>query len=183
MGSTLLSADDSAGETLPVSEWLREPGLPDSRHEPVSAALDAVAETAAGWARGERPVAGLGTEGWTTQHWLRFLRSIPEGIGPGRMAELDRAFGFTRSGNAEILCEWLKMSVRDGYRDADDALSEFLVKVGRRKFLKPLYEELAKTSEGKERAREIYAAARPGYHPMATATIDAVLEIGSPPLE
>ena len=48
--------------------------------------------------------------------------------------------------------------------------------MGRRKFLKPLYQELAKTPEGRARALEIYAIARPRYHAVATRTIDAILE-------
>ena len=48
--------------------------------------------------------------------------------------------------------------------------------MGRRKFLRPLYQEMAKTPEGLEWARRIYAQARPTYHPVAVNTIDQVLE-------
>ena len=50
--------------------------------------------------------------------------------------------------------------------------------MGRRKFLKPIYTELMKTPEGQERARRIYAKARPGYHPIAQTTIDGI--VGEP---
>jgi hypothetical protein len=92
------------------------------------------------------------------------------------MAELDNAFRLTRSGNSEVLETWLEMAVHNHYRAADARLEEFLVSVGRRKYIKPLYEELAKTPEGKERARAIYAKARPGYHPIAAASVDAILK-------
>ena len=68
------------------------------------------------------------------------------------------------------------MAIRNHYRAADQRLEEFLISVGRRKYVKPLYEELAKTPEGKERARAIYAKARPGYHPITSATVDAILK-------
>ena len=45
----------------------------------------------------------------------------------------------------------------------------------RAKYLKPLYQELAKTPEGLARARTIYAKARPGYHPIAQMTVDQLL--------
>ncbi len=61
------------------------------------------------------------------------------------------------------------------YRGSDAALEDFLTRQGRRKFLVPLYRELAKTPEGTERARQIYAVARPGYHPVATLTLDSTL--------
>ena len=77
--------------------------------------------------------------------------------------------------NSEILCQWLELSIRSGYPVADASLEKFLTSVGRRKFLKPLYEALAETPEGKEKARRIYAKARPGYHSVATGTIDEML--------
>ena len=93
-----------------------------------------------------------------------------------RMAELDRAFHLTRSGNSEIEFQWLLMSIRNRYEPAYPRLEEFLTTIGRRKFIKPLYEELAKTPEGKERALAIYRRARPTYHPIAVTSIDEVLK-------
>ena len=72
------------------------------------------------------------------------------------------------------------MAVEANYTPAFGKLEEFLCAVGRRKFLKPLYSELMKTPEGHERARRIYAKARPGYHPIAQATMDSI--VGAPPL-
>lgn len=67
------------------------------------------------------------------------------------------------------------MTVRNSYTPAYPELERFLTTVGRRKFIKPLYEELAKTPEGRARAEAIYEKARPGYHPIAVATIDGIL--------
>ena len=84
------------------------------------------------------------------------------------MRQLDETFRLTRSGNAEIVHQWLLMAIRSQYTAAYPRLEEFLTTVGRRKFLRPLYTELAKTPEGRERALAIYKKARPGYHPIAT---------------
>jgi leukotriene-A4 hydrolase len=91
------------------------------------------------------------------------------------MADLDRAFRFTDSGNAEILFEWLTMTIRNGYQPAYPRLERFLKEVGRRKYIRPLYQELAKTPAGKERARAIFKTARATYHPIAAMSIDEVL--------
>ncbi len=72
--------------------------------------------------------------------------------------------------------DWLLMSIRSGYQPAYPKLDRFLIEVGRRKYIKPLYQELAKTPEGKEHAKAVYAKARPGYHPIAVATIDDLLK-------
>jgi hypothetical protein len=91
------------------------------------------------------------------------------------MRELDAAFGLTASGNNEVAFQWLLMSIRSGYAAADARLGNFLVSIGRRKYIKPLYEELAKTPAGRERAVSIYRQAREGYHPIARTTIDGIL--------
>jgi len=54
-------------------------------------------------------------------------------------------------------------------------LEAFLMQVGRRKFLKPLYAELARTPAGKQRALALYHRARSRYHAVSTATLDELL--------
>ena len=55
------------------------------------------------------------------------------------------------------------------------ALEKFLTRIGRRKFLEPLYKSMASTEEGLEKAKEIYAKARGNYHYISFETIDKVL--------
>jgi leukotriene-A4 hydrolase len=145
---------------VPVEEWIYRPGIPAGAAEPHS---DAFARIEAGWP-GD-------TSRWSTQEWLHFLRKQEN----PDMARLDGDFRLTESGNAEILHQWLLMSVKNHYAPALPRVEEFLCSVGRRKFLKPLYGELMKTPEGAERARRIYARARAGYHPIAQATIDSIV--------
>jgi hypothetical protein len=123
---------------------------------------------------GARPKS-LRTKGWVTQQWQHFIRTLPDSVTLDRLKQLDKVHGFTRSGNSEILAEWLVVAIRRDYRDADERLAEFLLTCGRRKFLKPLYAELAKTKDGLARARQIYEEARPRYHAVATSTIDKIL--------
>jgi aminopeptidase N len=164
---------------LRIDEWLYAPGLPANLPEVRAVRFERVDAQLAAW-RGGAPaaaldVAGRDGEGWTTHEWLRFIRNLPGDATPERLADLDAAFRFTASGNAEILTAWLERAVATGYRPADPALERFLVGVGRRKFLVPLYTALAKTPDGKARAQEIYAQARPGYHPVTRGTVDGIL--------
>jgi aminopeptidase N len=146
---------------VPLDDWIYRPGIPEGADEPRSDAFTAIED---GWPSD--------TSGWSTHEWLHFLRAQEE----PDMARLDREFRLTDSGNSEILAQWLLMSVRAGYQPAFHRLEQFLTTVGRRKFLKPLYSELMKTPEGRERARRIYVAARPGYHPIAQNTIDGIVQ-------
>ena len=181
----LLDQDPALAARVPVDEWINKPGLPASAPKPTSPAFGRVEEQAKLWLDGKITAAKIPTAKWTTQEWLHFLRFVseprPVGVAGGpssaaRMAELDNAFHLTRSGNSEIAFQWLLMSIRNRYEPAYPPLDEFLTTIGRRKFIKPLYEELAKTPEGRERALAIYRRARPTYHPIAVATIDDVLK-------
>ncbi len=114
---------------------------------------------------------------WTTQERLAFLRRLPSPLPSDRMEQLDAAFGLGSTGNNEVAFQWLLMAIRSGYRAADARLEEFLVSIGRRKYIKPLYEELAKSGpEGRERSLAIYRKARPGYHPISVDSVDRILD-------
>jgi leukotriene-A4 hydrolase len=146
--------------SVPLDEWIYRPGIPAGAYEPRS---DMFERIGAEWPKD--------TSRWSTHEWLHFLRTREQ----PDLEKLDREFHLTESGNSEILAQWLEMSVAAGYRPAMPKLEQFLGSVGRRKFLKPLYTALMKTSEGRERARRIYAKARPGYHPIAQTTLDAIV--------
>ena len=58
------------------------------------------------------------------------------------------------------------------------AIEQFLISIGRRYLLRPVYMKLAETPEGLEFARRVYAKARPGYHSLTTTQIDELLGWG-----
>jgi leukotriene A-4 hydrolase/aminopeptidase len=191
----LLDKDPALATRVPVDEWIQKPGLPVSAPQPASPAFGRVEEQGKHWLRREIPVTQIPVAKWTTQERLHFLKFIqgalePPPGGPDEasatdlsqterirlMGELDRTFNLTRSGNSEIAFQWLMMSIRNQYEPAYPQLEEFLLSVGRRKFIRPLYQELARTPEGRERALAIYRRARPTYHPIAVTSIDQDLK-------
>jgi len=155
-----------AAAAVPVKEWLSAPGIPAGAPEPHSDALARVEAAVERWMAGDL----IDTSSWSTQERLHFLRTASAPLG-----RIDREFAFTQTGNAEVLHQWLLMAIREGYEPALARLADFLTSVGRRKYIKTLYAELAKTPEGRARAAAIYEKARPGYHPIAQSTVDQVL--------
>lgn len=151
---------------IDVKEWVYQPGLPESAQAPVSEAFQEVDVKIAAWLKGRK----IDTSGWSTQEWLYFLRGLPEKPDAARMRRLDAAWHFTQTGNDEILAQWLLMAIRNHYEPAYPRLEDFLMTVGRRKYVKPLYEAL-----DTKRAAAIYDKARPMYHPITQMTIDAVI--------
>ena len=168
-------ATEPGQPSVPVDEWVYKPGIPVSAPQPSSPVFSKVEQQAQQWINGQLSASKLQTANWSYHEWQHFLRSLPTPLPKERMAQLDAAFHFSQSGNSEILHQWLLMAIRNDYAQAYPRLEEFLVSVGRRKFLKPLYAELVKTEAGRLRAMSIYRKARPGYHPIAVATLDEVL--------
>lgn len=158
-----------------VKQWIDEPGIPSAAvlpHSEVFARVDAQRDA---WLKGERTVKQLETARWTTQEWLHFLDNLPLNISADRLRELDQVFNLNASANSEIAHSWLKDAIRAGYAPAWPRLERYLTTIGRRKLVKPLYDELLKTPEGTRRAQEIYAKARPLYQVPLAQQLDELI--------
>ena len=176
LNKNLLDANPNSLRRADVDEWIYKAGLPKNAPQPKSDAFDKVKTQAQGWLRNDITASGIKPDAWTTQEWLHFLTSLPSNLGTEKMAELDLAFNLSKIGNSEIAFQWLLMSIKNNYAAANPRLEEFLTTIGRRKFVRPLFEELAKTPAGKERAITIYTKARPGYHPITVTSVDGILK-------
>lgn len=170
----LVPAGSSLDQKLQIASWIDGPGVPANAARITSEAFIKVDAQVAAFNQGT-PANRLATAQWTTHEWLHFLHNLARPVPLARMADLDAAFGLSRSGNSEILVEWLLRSIESRYEPAYPALERFLVQVGRRKFLVALYTEMAKTPAGAERALGIYEKARPGYHSLAQGAVDKIL--------
>ena len=170
----LIRGDAALEAAILPDAWIYGPGLPGNAPEETAAAFVEV-EAQAGRFSAGTPAAGLAVEGWSTHEWLHFLRTLPAGLSEAQLRALDETFALSAAGNSEIRFAWLRIAVRERYEPAFASLEAFLTGQGRRKFLQPLYQDLAQTDWGRAMARRIYEQARPTYHPVSTGTIDAVL--------
>jgi leukotriene-A4 hydrolase len=164
-------------KTIDLDRWISAPGLPSDAPLAESDALTDIERTADRWSSGLIHASAIETSGWTAHEWLHFLRSLPSPLSPDRLSELDASFRLTDYRNAEILQQWLLMAIHAGYKAASARLEKFLMTVGRRLFVKPLYEALAKTPDGRAFARAVYSRARDRYHPLTQTAIDRILEV------
>jgi aminopeptidase N len=171
----LLSKNAKWQETVNLNEWIYNPGLPANCPKIVSDRFEKVEVELAKWKDGASP-ASLATSKWSTHEWLHFLRNLPETMSQEQMTTLDKTFGFTKSGNSEILAAWFVKVIPNNYKEAKPAIESFLVSVGRRKFLTPIYKSLITADPSKAAAREIYKKARPNYHAVAVQTMDDLLD-------
>jgi leukotriene-A4 hydrolase len=160
--------------TINVMEWIDGTGLPANAPTPVSDRFNKVEHEIQRWVEGTS-AKSLATSGWSTFEWMHFLRQLPKNMSDEQMAELDAAFKFTKSGNAEVLSAWFEQCIRNDHDEAYARMDEFLSTVGRRKFLVPLYSAMVLTEKGRIMAQTIYKSARPNYHSVAVSTIDELL--------
>ncbi|MCC5918206.1 MAG: M1 family metallopeptidase [Cryomorphaceae bacterium] len=170
----LLSAEEWA--KIGVQEWVYETGLPENCPEVHATRFEKVDEVVNAFiASGALPDSNL-TANWSTHEWLRFIYKYNDHSEKttAQMKLLDENYGFTQSGNSEILAAWWQPVIATQYREAYPAMEKFLVDVGRRKFLTPTFRAL-KESDQLDVAREIYIKARPNYHAVSRQTMDELL--------
>ena len=161
-----------------VLAWEHDPGIPADAVLPVSTAFDTVDDTRTAWLAGKVAAKKFGLD-WVTQQWLYFLDKMPETLSTQQLADLDKAYGLTRSQNAEIEHSWLRIVIRNNYQPGYERLEQYLTTIGRRKLIEPLYTDLMKTPAGTLFAKRVYAKAKPGYHPETVAAIEAIVNPGA----
>ena len=174
MNQKLIKGDSAIAAKINIDAWVYGPGLPDNCPIVKSERFEVVDDEVAKWSAGG-DAAGLDAKEWSTHEWLHFLRHLPKEISEEKMADLDKTFDLSNSKNSEIIAAWFIHVIANNYHASYGKLEEFLVRVGRRKFLAPLYKELAKTEANKKVGIAIYKKARLNYHQIATGTIDGIL--------
>jgi len=158
-----------------VNAWVFRPGLPADAVLPVTAMFQPVDEARAAWLSGKLSLKQLGT-GWVAHQWLHFLNNMPALLQASQLTDLDKAFGFGKSPNAEIAHSWFKLVIVNDYQPSFPRLEEYLKTVGRRKLIAPLYQALMKTPLGEQVAKRVFAKAKPGYHPATVKAIEAIVD-------
>ena len=127
--------------------------------------------------RKKKEIQQLKKSDFIAQEWLEFLRKLPDSVSVDRLKYLDIHGGFTNWNNAEIKTEWFTLAIRSGYTEIFPQIESFLKKVGRRKYLLPIYEELSKTNENLKWTKSVYTKAKINYHFVSKQSIEEILNI------
>ena len=158
-----------------IDDWVFGVGIPENIPTVNSDRMAQVDDFVNKWNASEIASTDIPWESWVYQERNRFVGGVADDCGVEKMAELDAAFGIGQSGNNEVLFSWLEKSIRNNYTEAYPRLEKFLIEVGRRKFLTPLYRAMKETNQ-MEMAQDIYGKARGNYHAVATMTMDELLD-------
>lgn len=160
-----------------IQNWIYDTGWPMEFQKPTSLLLDQVdlqyKEDVDLFAK-EGDLQKRSTN-WSTNQFVHYIRQIdPQSLTKEDLAKMDQLYDFTNSQNAEIQCAWFEKAFLLHYDVVNENATGFMTRVGRRKFLEPLY--LALVNSGQlDLANQIYAQARDNYHFIARQTIDNYL--------
>ena len=162
-----------------VKQWIDQPGIPENAPRPTSKAFTKIDQTRSDWLGGKMRTNDLQTDGWTYYQWAYFLNNLPQKVSIEKLRKLDKKFNLTHSMNSEIAHSWFLVAISNNYVEAADSLENYLIHIGRKKLIVPLYQALMKTDNGRVFAKRVYKEARSGYHPLARVVIDPMIELAS----
>lgn len=168
----LLTKEQS--DEIGIDQWIYSAGLPANTAVVQSAELEKVDELRLKWEGEEISNKDLPWNNWSYQERYRFLSNVNFNLSLSKIQSLDESFHISKIGNSEVLFAWFMLSIQAKNEAVFADLATFLEKVGRRKFVAPLYEAM-ENSGYHVTALSIYAHCRGNYHAVTQNTVDETL--------
>lgn len=159
-------------EAVGAQEWLYRPGLPSNAPRFSSPRMDSVLKMASRWTQGERPTEE-DLRALNPDETLLFLQHLPRPLPAESLKALDRILALCDRGNYEILVEWLTIAAQSDYAPVFPKVEEVLSRVGRMKFVRPLFKALGATPRTRALARRIFEANQARYHTLTRRVAEA----------
>ena len=175
------------------NSWINQEGLPSDKVEISSNRLNNMKNLATRFANGEevfepkikfekiktknkvkrkKIVTKIEFEDFITQEWQMFIRYLPETISTEQLDKLNNYFNFNRTENAEIALDWYTLCLKKGYDKIIPNVERFIKKVGRRKFILPLYETLCSVEKYKNFAKTVFESHKYNYHSVTRKSVE-----------
>ncbi len=172
----LLSQYPNTVSMAKINEWIKQPMLPDDAPQPTSDAFKLVEKAMNSWVAGKQKLAQINTQDWTIHEWLYFINNLPKNISLEQLKALDTTYNLTHSTNNEVAHAWLLLNIKRNNSAVNQRLEDYMVEIGRRKLIVPLYKALLEKKRNHRFVKAIYKKARPGYHPLAQGTVDELFK-------
>ncbi|HST37486.1 MAG TPA: leukotriene A4 hydrolase C-terminal domain-containing protein, partial [Allosphingosinicella sp.] len=124
--ANLIRGDRALEQRLELDRWVYQPGLPDNAARPDPAAFAQVDQAVTAFNAGG-PARAVPYQGWNWAERVRFIKALERRQTDARLAELDRTFGLSESGNSEVLYVWLRLGIANRYDPVVPATERFLL--------------------------------------------------------
>ncbi len=149
--------------------WIDQPGLPGDATRAQSSRLDALRKFV-----GKIPEAAE-VAAWSPTEWQLFLEWSPRTLSADQLATLDARFGLSKAKNTEIFVGWLLLALGCGSTAVLPQVEAFVGRVGRMKYLKPLFTALHANPATRPAAKALFEKNRERFHPIAKQVIAGLL--------
>jgi leukotriene-A4 hydrolase len=178
-----------------AEEWIYQEGIPKNCYAVSSSRMERMQWLAKRFSKGEdifneikwvkvkgkkklkKQINKLERSKYITQEWQAFIRELPEDINPKLMKKLDYELNFRDWGNSEIMCEWYVLGIKSGYKELRPSIARFLKKVGRRKYLIPIYSALSEHPDDSKWAKKVFDEAQNTYHYVSKSKVEQLLNV------
>ncbi|HXC21497.1 MAG TPA: leukotriene A4 hydrolase C-terminal domain-containing protein, partial [Steroidobacteraceae bacterium] len=108
-----------------ANAWVFSPGIPADAVLPTNAIFQPVEDARAAWLAGKLQLKKFGLE-WAAPQWRYFLDGLPATLSAVQLADLDKAYSFSKSPNDEIEQSWFKLAIAHDYQPGFAPLEEYL---------------------------------------------------------
>jgi len=173
LAKNLLAQNPQLAAKVDVKTWVFGSGLPDTLPSANSRGFREVAEFRDA-ILGENPNPNIDPSTWITHQWLEFLSGAP--ADPEQVRTWEERFGFASHPNPEIRCAFLVLALDRGLLEFADQAADFVQKVGRRKFVLPIFKSLAKSEAGLAFARNLFGEVRDRLHFITSNSVAKILK-------
>jgi leukotriene-A4 hydrolase len=178
-------------------EWIYEQGLPTNCIKINSGRLNRMKDFALNYSKGidvfapkikyrfvkikgkkkrKKFIEQIKRNDFIVQEWQTFIHSLPENIGKSKLQKLDSYFSFKNCGNTEIMTDWFVLGIKNNYTELNPDIQKFLGKVGRRKYILPIYQTLIENKKTKSFATIIFESAQGKYHSVSKKSIEKLFQ-------
>ncbi|PWT90950.1 MAG: hydrolase/aminopeptidase, partial [Acidobacteria bacterium] len=158
-----------------AKKWLYEPDMPSNAPKFRSVKVEELTALAQSFLQGKRPSPDQIKE-WNPSELVVYLQRLPRQLDKQSCDWLDQNLSLTNRGNYEILVEWLVIAAGSDYEPAFARIREVLMRVGRMKYLRPLFMALGLNPRTRALAREVFSSAAPTYHNLSRRVVESVME-------
>jgi len=152
-------ADVPAASSIDWDTWLYQPGMPPYKPKFDPSLAEVCWKLADQWQSWDSfgaacPFNGAEMKSLSPTQVQEFLATLLNGteLSFAKMEKMELLFGFSQNTNCEILFLWLRLGLKSRWEPAVKATLAFLSSMGRGKFVRPLYRDLASWQEKKAEA-------------------------------